>query len=70
MNYNYRRYFATMKILDEHKKQKSHKRRARQIKKDGKPHNQKEADLAGGLGSPDNGNKMDVLKEKLNKINL
>lgn len=48
------RYFASSSVRDEHYKTKLHRKRVK-LMKGPKPHNQLDADLAGGMGLPDNG---------------
>lgn len=48
------RYFVSKTALDTHLKTKPHKRRCKELEGD-RPHNQADADWAGGMGAPDNG---------------
>ncbi|KAI3471872.1 hypothetical protein Pfo_028560 [Paulownia fortunei] len=51
------RYFANVAVRDEHFKTKRHKKRLRQMMGPA-PHTQLDADLAAGMGMPDNGPKL------------
>ncbi|CAA6666559.1 unnamed protein product [Spirodela intermedia] len=51
------RYFATAEVRDEHFKTKLHKKRVKQMMGPA-PHTQLDADLAAGMGMPDNGPKL------------
>ncbi|KAA8518718.1 hypothetical protein F0562_016508 [Nyssa sinensis] len=51
------RYFATVAVRDEHFKTKKHKKRVKQMLGPA-PHTQLDADLAAGMGMPDNGPKL------------
>ncbi|XP_015898424.3 uncharacterized protein LOC107431907 [Ziziphus jujuba] len=51
------RYFANVAVRDEHFKTKRHKKRLKQMMGPA-PHTQLDADLAGGMGMPDNGPKL------------
>lgn len=48
------RYFISEAALKTHEATKPHKRRIKQLSGD-RPHNQADADWAGGMGAPDNG---------------
>ena len=48
------RYFIDAAVLALHEKTKPHKKRVKELAGD-RPHNQGDADAAGGLGKPDNG---------------
>ncbi|KAL5539889.1 hypothetical protein UlMin_005808, partial [Ulmus minor] len=51
------RYFANVSVRDEHFKTKRHKKRLK-IMMGPAPHTQLDADLAAGMGMPDNGPKL------------
>ncbi|PIA37231.1 hypothetical protein AQUCO_03000073v1 [Aquilegia coerulea] len=51
------RYFSNVAVRDEHFKTKKHKKRLK-LMKGPAPHTQLDADLAGGMGMPDNGPKL------------
>lgn len=51
------RYFANISIRDEHFQTKRHKKRVKQMQGPA-PHTQLDADLAAGMGMPDNGPKL------------
>jgi len=51
------RYFVSNDALVKHTATKLHKRRVKALLGD-KPHNQMDADLAGGMGRPDNGQQL------------
>ncbi|GAY68013.1 hypothetical protein CUMW_260830 [Citrus unshiu] len=51
------RYFANVSVRDEHFKTKRHKKRVKEMMGP-KPHTQLDADLAAGMGMPDNGPKL------------
>ncbi|XP_031247674.1 zinc finger protein 593-like [Pistacia vera] len=51
------RYFADLSTRDEHFKTKRHKKRLKEMMGT-KPHTQLDADLAAGMGMPDNGPKL------------
>ncbi|KAK6147052.1 hypothetical protein DH2020_017964 [Rehmannia glutinosa] len=51
------RYFASMAVRDEHFKTKRHRKRVKQMMGPA-PHTQLDADLAAGMGMPDNGPKL------------
>ncbi|KAJ8537760.1 hypothetical protein K7X08_014300 [Anisodus acutangulus] len=51
------RYFANVTVRDEHFKTKKHRKRVK-IMMGPKPHAQLDADLAAGMGMPDNGPKL------------
>ncbi|KAG6557475.1 hypothetical protein Mapa_000748 [Marchantia paleacea] len=51
------RYFASANIRDDHFKTKLHKKRVKMMK-GAAPHNQVDADVAAGMGRPDNGPKL------------
>ncbi|KAL8135937.1 bud site selection protein 20 [Apium graveolens] len=51
------RYFANVTVRDEHFKTKKHRKRLK-IMAGPAPHTQLDADLAGGMGMPDNGPKL------------
>ncbi|KAG9144618.1 hypothetical protein Leryth_027588 [Lithospermum erythrorhizon] len=51
------RYFANETVRDDHFKTKRHKKRVKQMMGPA-PHNQIDADLAAGMGMPDNGPKL------------
>ncbi|KAK4765802.1 hypothetical protein SAY87_007444 [Trapa incisa] len=51
------RYFSNVSVRDEHFKTKRHKKRAKQMMGPA-PHTQLDADLAAGMGMPDNGPKL------------
>ncbi|KAK4419245.1 Zinc finger protein [Sesamum alatum] len=51
------RYFANATVRDEHFKTKRHKKRLKQMMGPA-PHTQLDADLAAGMGMPDNGPKL------------
>ncbi|GLJ39299.1 hypothetical protein SUGI_0801990 [Cryptomeria japonica] len=51
------RYFANVSVRDEHFKTKRHKKRVKQMEGPA-PHTQLDADLAAGMGMPDNGPKL------------
>ncbi|RVW92237.1 hypothetical protein CK203_027219 [Vitis vinifera] len=51
------RYFANVAVRDEHFKTKRHKKRLKQMMGPA-PHTQLDADLAAGMGLPDNGPKL------------
>eukprot|EP00884_Botryococcus_braunii_P016158 jgi/Botrbrau1/3225/Bobra.174_1s0002.1 len=48
------RYFGTAIALAEHQRSKPHKRRVKALKGP-RPHNQRDAEAAAGMGPPDNG---------------
>lgn len=52
------RYFQTAIALADHEDTKVHKRRVKLLINSERPHNQKDADAAGGMGAPDNGRKL------------
>ncbi|CAN1134773.1 Zinc finger protein 593 homolog [Linum perenne] len=47
------RYFANVSVRDDHYKTKRHRKRVKELKT--APHTQLDADLASGMGMPDNG---------------
>ncbi|KAG6771861.1 hypothetical protein NC652_016506 [Populus alba x Populus x berolinensis] len=51
------RYFANVTVRDEHFKTKRHKKRVKQMMGPA-PHTQLDAELAAGMGAPDNGLKL------------
>ncbi|KAF2312184.1 hypothetical protein GH714_028402 [Hevea brasiliensis] len=51
------RYFANVTVRDEHFKTKRHKKRVKQMMGPA-PHTQLDAELAAGMGMPDNGPKL------------
>ncbi|XP_050226633.1 uncharacterized protein LOC126676466 [Mercurialis annua] len=51
------RYFANVTVRDDHFKSKRHRKRAK-LMMGSAPHTQLDADLAGGMGMPDNGPKL------------
>uniref|UniRef100_A0A6N2KWM9 C2H2-type domain-containing protein n=1 Tax=Salix viminalis TaxID=40686 RepID=A0A6N2KWM9_SALVM len=51
------RYFANVTVRDEHFKTKRHRKRVKQMMGPA-PHTQLDADLAAGMGAPDNGPKL------------
>lgn len=51
------RYFSTVVVRDEHFKSKRHKKRLK-LMSGPAPHTQLDADLAAGMGMPDNGPKL------------
>ncbi|KAL6998197.1 hypothetical protein U1Q18_008324 [Sarracenia purpurea var. burkii] len=51
------RYFASVSVRDEHFKTKRHRKRVKQMMGSA-PHTQLDADLAAGMGMPDNGPKL------------
>ncbi|KAF5471877.1 hypothetical protein F2P56_008641 [Juglans regia] len=51
------RYFANVSVRDEHFKTKRHRKRVKQMMGPA-PHTQLDADLASGMGMPDNGPKL------------
>ncbi|KAK7856742.1 zinc finger protein 593 [Quercus suber] len=51
------RYFANVAVRDEHFKTKRHKKRVKQMMGPA-PHTQLDADIASGMGMPDNGPKL------------
>ncbi|KAK4834123.1 hypothetical protein QYF36_017338 [Acer negundo] len=51
------RYFANVSVRDEHFKTKRHRKRVKEMM-GSKPHTQLDADLAAGMGMPDNGPKL------------
>ncbi|CAL5350937.1 unnamed protein product [Camellia sinensis] len=51
------RYFASVAVRDEHFKTKRHRKRVKQMMGPA-PHTQLDADLAAGMGMPDNGPKL------------
>ncbi|CAA0830449.1 zinc finger (C2H2 type) family protein [Striga hermonthica] len=52
------RYFANSTVRDEHFKTKRHKKRYLKLMMGPAPHTQLDADLAAGMGMPDNGPKL------------
>lgn len=50
------RYFANATVRDEHFKTKRHRKKVKQLME--APHTQLDADLAAGMGMPDNGPKL------------
>ncbi|RAL51643.1 hypothetical protein DM860_010361 [Cuscuta australis] len=52
-----RRYFANVTVRDDHFKTKKHKKRVKIMMGDA-PHTQLDAELAAGMGMPDNGPKL------------
>mmetsp|Transcript_8972 Transcript_8972/g.19201 ORF Transcript_8972/g.19201 Transcript_8972/m.19201 type:complete len:141 (+) Transcript_8972:54-476(+) len=52
------RYFQNAQALVDHEATKPHKRRVKLLVNTPRPHNQKDADAAGGMGAPDNGQKL------------
>ncbi|KAJ0027162.1 hypothetical protein Pint_35701 [Pistacia integerrima] len=63
------RYFADLSTRDEHFKTKRHKKRLKEMMGT-KPHTQLDADLAAGMGMPDNGPKLMSIKGKPMFINF
>ncbi|XP_077225956.1 zinc finger (C2H2 type) family protein [Tasmannia lanceolata] len=51
------RYFANVSVRDDHFRSKKHKKRVKQMMGPA-PHNQLDAELAAGMGMPDNGPKL------------
>ncbi|GAB4856646.1 hypothetical protein Ancab_014558 [Ancistrocladus abbreviatus] len=51
------RYFSSLEVRDEHFKSKRHKKRLKQMAGPA-PHTQLDAELAAGMGTPDNGPKL------------
>ncbi|WOL13270.1 zinc finger C2H2 protein [Canna indica] len=51
------RYFASEEVLEEHFRSKRHKKRMKQMMGPA-PHTQQDAELAAGMGMPDNGPKL------------
>ncbi|XP_058763121.1 uncharacterized protein LOC131636528 [Vicia villosa] len=51
------RFFANVSVRDDHFKTKKHRRRVKQMMGDA-PHTQLDAELAAGMGMPDNGPKL------------
>ena len=51
------KYFVNARSLSDHEKTKPHKRRIKLLA-GAQPHNQVDADWAGGMGMPDNGPKV------------
>ena len=49
------RYFANPGALAAHEKTKPHRRRAKLLAASARPHNQVDAEVASGMGRPDNG---------------
>jgi hypothetical protein len=49
------RYFQTAAALATHEKTKPHRRRAKMLLSSARPHNQTDAEVASGMGRPDNG---------------
>eukprot|EP00899_Mesostigma_viride_P003284 jgi/Mesvir1/12957/Mv05970-RA.1 len=56
------RDFQSAKILEEHEKTKPHKKKLKSILKE-KPHSQRDAEMAAGMGKPDNGAKIGAGKD-------
>ncbi|KAK6943861.1 hypothetical protein RJ641_024963 [Dillenia turbinata] len=54
------RYFSTVAVRDEHFKTKRHKKRVKQMMGPA-PHTQLDAELAAGMGMPDNGPKLMIM---------
>lgn len=52
------RYFQTAIALATHQDERPHKRRVKMLLNSERPHNQQDADQAGGMGAPDNGRKL------------
>ncbi|KAH7292797.1 hypothetical protein KP509_29G086200 [Ceratopteris richardii] len=48
------RYFSSSAVMDEHFRTKRHKKRVKMMQGDA-PHTQLDAELAAGMGEPDNG---------------
>jgi len=49
------RYFSNVAALATHEKTKPHRRRAKLLLASARPHNQVDAEVASGMGRPDNG---------------
>jgi hypothetical protein len=54
----HRRYFQTGSALLDHEGTKPHKRRVKMLVSTPKPHTQVDAEVASGMGRPDNGPKL------------
>jgi bud site selection protein 20 len=52
------KYFQTGVALATHESGKPHKRRAKMLATTARPHNQRDAEAASGMGKPDNGQKL------------
>lgn len=52
------RYFQTATALADHEGTKPHKRKVKMLLNTAKPHNQVDAEVASGMGRPDNGPKL------------
>lgn len=52
------RYFQNAISLSDHEATKPHKRRVKMLMTTAKPHNQRDAEAAAGIGAPDNGPKL------------
>mmetsp|Transcript_11588 Transcript_11588/g.42373 ORF Transcript_11588/g.42373 Transcript_11588/m.42373 type:complete len:138 (+) Transcript_11588:189-602(+) len=52
------RYFETADALEKHKRTKHYKRTLKKLRDGPRPHNQLDADMAAGMGAPDNGPKL------------
>ncbi|PNH04978.1 Zinc finger protein [Tetrabaena socialis] len=52
------KYFGTAVALASHEGERPHKRRVKMLHTTARPHNQRDADLAGDMGAPDNGPKL------------
>lgn len=52
------RYFNSATALADHEGERPHKRRVKMLLGTPRPHNQRDADAAGGMGAPDNGQKL------------
>ncbi|CAL5419877.1 unnamed protein product [Camellia sinensis] len=63
------RYFASVAVRDEHFKTKRHRKRVKQMMGPA-PHTQLDADLAAGMGMPDNGPKLMSMGQNGHKMDL
>jgi len=52
------RYFQNAAGLVDHEKTKPHKRTVKELMTSARPHNQRDAEAAGGMGAPDNGRRL------------
>lgn len=52
------RYFNSATSLADHEGERPHKRRVKMLLGTPRPHNQRDAEAAGGMGAPDNGQKL------------
>ncbi len=58
-----RKYFNSATALATHEGEKPHKRKVKMLNTTARPHNQRDAEAAAGMGAPDNGPKLRVGRE-------